>query len=835
HELGVGTFVEIGPGGVLSGMAQGCVDDIVTVPVLRGDRPEPRAVVAALAELHISGTAVDWRAFFPDARRVDLPTYAFQRERYWLDVPRTATAGLPEASDAEFWDSVESEDPASLGALLGLEPTELDVVAPKLSAWRRQRREQSAADSWRYRITWQPLADPVGATSSGTWLYVVEEETAWTEAVRAGLTEVGVTLVPCTMAEDTDREALARALAEAECERADGVLFAAAPAPALADVAPADAGTDALHRLVLLVQALGDAGIEVPLWCLTSGAVSTGPADPLTDPAAARLWGLGRIVALEQPQLWGGLVDLPAEPDLRALACLAGLLDQSDEDQLAVRPSGVSVRRLVRAPRSAAPADTAWSPRGTVLVTGGTGALGGHVARWLAGAGAEHLVLISRRGPEAPGAAELTSELEELGARVTVAACDAADRDALAELFARHTVNAVVHTAGVLDDGLIDSLTPERLDGVLRPKADAALHLHELTRDREDLDAFVLFSSMTGVWGNGGQGAYGAANAFLDALAEQRRSQGLPALAVAWGPWADGGMADGAAGDHLRRRGVRPIAALPAISALHAALTGGETSVTVADVDWDRFVPAFAGPRPCPLLHGVPEAREALEARARAARSTEAPASALVRRLLDATPGDRVRILLDLVRERAAMVLGHTGKGAFEADRTFRETGFDSLTAVELRHRLSTATGLALPATLVFDHPTPTALARHLSDELLGGHGTETAVPHAVSAVAADEPLAIVSMSCRFPGGVRTPEDLWELLSSGRDAMSGFPTDRGWDLDAIYDPDPERPGTTYTREGGFIEGADRFDAGLFGISPREALAMDPQQRLLLET
>ncbi|MER8114435.1 type I polyketide synthase [Streptomyces sp. NPDC094031] len=831
HGLGVGTFVEIGPGGVLSGMAQGCVDDIATIPVLRAGRPEQRAVVTALAELRVSGAEVDWSAFLPGARRVDLPTYAFQRERYWLDVPRTVNGGAPESSDAEFWDSVESEDRASLGALLGLEPAELDVVAPKLFAWRRQRRERSVADGWRYRITWQPLGDPVAAAPSGTWLYVVPEETAWTEAIRAGLTELGVTLVPFAITEDTDRAALARSLAEAAHEqRPDRVLFAAAP----------DAGTGAshrlvLHRLLLLFQALGDAGFEAPLWCLTSGAVSTGPADPLTDPAAARLWGLGRVAALEQPQRWGGLVDLPAAPDPRALARLAGLLDRADEDQLAVRASGVSVRRLVRAPQTAAPVETAWSPRGTVLVTGGTGALGGHVARWLAGAGAEHLVLVSRRGPEAPGAAELRAELEESGVGVTVAACDAADRDALAELFARHPVNAVVHTAGVLDDGLIDSLTPERLDGVLRPKADAALHLHELTRDRQDLDAFVLFSSMTGVWGNGGQGAYGAANAFLDALAEQRRSQGLPALAVAWGSWADGGMADGAAGDHLRRRGVRPIAALPALSALHGALTHGETSVTIADVDWDRFVPAFAGTRPCPLLHGVPEAREVLEARARAAQSTEVPASALGRRLLDAAPGERARVLLDLVREQSALVLGHTGRTTFDADRTFRATGFDSLTAVELRHRLSQATGLKLPATLVFDHPTPAALARHLSDELLGGPGPESAVPHATTAVAADEPLAIVSMSCRFPGGVRTPEELWELLGSGRDAMSGFPTDRGWDIDALYDPDPDRPGTTYTREGGFIEGADRFDAALFGISPREALAMDPQQRLLLET
>ncbi|MEU0398578.1 SDR family NAD(P)-dependent oxidoreductase, partial [Streptomyces sp. NPDC006208] len=831
HDLGVTTFVEIGPGGVLSALTQGCLDDdVVTVPALRADRPEPYAIVTAIGQLHTHGISPDWQALFPGARRVDLPTYAFQRERHWLDAPQVAAAGAPEAMDAEFWHSVESEDRASLGALLGMEPAELDVVAPKLSAWRRQRREQSTADGWRYRITWQPLGDIGGAAPSETWFYVVPEETAWTAAIHAGLTELGVELVPFVVGEDTDRDALARTLANAGHGQVDGIVFAAAGAGA-----GAGAGTDALQRLVLLVQALGDTGIEAPLWCLTTGAVSTGPSDPLTDPASAQIWGLGRIVALEQPQRWGGLVDLPTELDSRSLERLAGLLAQADEDQLAVRASGVSGRRLVRAPQSAAPADAPWSPRGTVLVTGGTGALGGHVARWLATAGAEHLLLTSRRGPDAPGAAELRAELEELGARVTVAACDAADRTALAELFEQHTVNAVVHTAGVLDDGLVESLTPERLNHVLRPKVDAALHLHELTRDRQDLDAFVLFSSMTGVWGNGGQGAYGAANAFLDALAEQRRAQGLPALAVAWGSWADGGMADGAAGDHLRRRGVRAIAALPAISVLHGALTHGETSVTVADVDWDRFVPAFAGTRPCPLLHGVPEARKALEARAQAAQSAEVPASALVQRLLGATRGEQDRILLDLVREQAATVLGHTGKGAFEADRTFRETGFDSLTAVELRHRLNTATGLKLPTTLVFDHPTPTALARHLREELLGRHGLEAEAAQATAAAATDEPLAIVSMSCRFPGGVQSPEDLWELLRSGRDAVSGFPTDRGWDIDSLYDPDPDRSGRTYAREGGFIQGADRFDAGLFGISPREALAMDPQQRLLLET
>ncbi|MFC5719432.1 type I polyketide synthase [Streptomyces gamaensis] len=821
HDHGVTTFVEIGPGGVLSALTQGCVDGALTVPVLRADRPEPQAVITALGQLHVQGLSPDWHALFPGAHRVELPTYAFQHERYWLDAPQTVAQGAADAMDTEFWDLVESEDHESLGALLGLPPAELDVVAPRLSGWRRQRREQSTADGWRYRITWQPLGD-IGAVPSGTWLYVVPEETEWTAAIQDGLAELGVSIVLLTLTEDTDRESLARVLADAG-PQADGIVFAAA-------------GTQALQRLVLLVQALGDAGIEAPLWCVTSGAVSTGASDPLTDPAAAQLWGLGRVVALEQPQRWGGLVDLPGVPDSTAVRRLAGLLTQAGEDQLAVRASGVSVRRLVRAPQSAALTDALWSPRGTVLVTGGTGALGGHVARWLATAGAEHLLLTSRRGPDAPGAAELKAELEELGARVTVAACDAADRTALTELFDLHTVNAVVHTAGVLDDGLVESLTPESLHKVLRPKAQAALHLHELTRDRQDLDAFVMFSSMTGVWGNGGQGAYAAANAFLDALAEQRRAQGLPALAVAWGPWADGGMADGAAGEHLRRRGIRAIAALPSISVLHHALTHGETCVTVADVDWDRFVPAFAATRPCPLLHGVPEARTALEARDRAARAAEVPASALARSLRGTAPGEQERILLNLVREQAATVLGHTGKAAaFEADRTFRETGFDSLTAVELRHRLNTATGLKLPATLVYDHPTPTALARHLREELLGRHGTEPGAAARATAVASDEPLAIVAMSCRFPGGVESPEDLWELLRDGRDAVSGFPTDRGWDIDSLYDPDPDRPGRTYACEGGFVQGADRFDAAVFGISPREALAMDPQQRLLLET
>ncbi|GAA1671684.1 hypothetical protein GCM10009680_09340 [Streptomyces yatensis] len=477
-------------------------------------------------------------------------------------------------------------------------------------------------------------------------------------------------------------------------------------------------------------------------------------------------------------------------------------------------------------------------------MTGGTGALGAHVARWLIDKGAEHVVLTSRRGLDAPGAAELRDELTASGARVTVAACDAADREALAALVAglpaELPLTAVVHAAGVLDDGVLESLTPERFASVLRAKADAAANLHELTRDL-DLTAFVLFSSFAGSIGAAGQANYAAANAFLDALAERRRAEGLPATSVAWGPWAEGGMAaDDALEQRMRRAGVPPMAADLAIAALQRALDLDETAVTVADIDWERLAPGFTASRPSPLLLELPEVRTALEADGgRTARTAGGGAdeSSLAQRLAAVPAAERERMLLDLVRSAVADVLGHSDAEAVEADRAFRDLGFDSLTAVELRNRMNTVTGLRLPPTLVYDYPSSSALAAHLRTEILGEEsaaGAVAGVPSTTVAVA-DDPIAIVGMSCRFPGGVRSPEELWRLLVSGQDAVTGFPADRGWDLEALYDPDSATENTSYVREGGFLADAGDFDAAFFGISPREALAMDPQQRLLLET
>ncbi|MEV7546952.1 type I polyketide synthase, partial [Streptomyces sp. NPDC089915] len=865
-DAGASVFVEIGPGGVLSGLAQPLLDadSAHAVPLLRADSAEEAAAVSALARLHVHGVPLDPTA--PSGDRAgrpalhDLPTYAFQRRRYWLESTafsgRTADAAREaDPAEAGFWDSVERADLAAFAERLGLtDDAPLSSVLPALSLWRRDHRERSTLDGRRYRIAWQPATATAAAPTrpAGGWLALVPAarpaDDPWTEAALRALEEQGATVRPVPVTPGTGREELAELLRTAAHEHTvDGVLSLLAleeePHPAHPVLA------EGLATTLALVQALGDAGVDAPLWCATRGAVSTGTADPLRSPRQAAVWALGRTAALEHPGRWGGLVDLPDALDERAARRFAAVLAgaHGEEDQLAVRGAGVFVRRLLRAPRSrTAPSEPATpQPHGTVLITGGTGALGAHVARWLAGTGARHLVLTSRRGPAAAGADALRAELEELGARVTIEACDIADREAVARLLAGlpqdHPLTGVVHAAGVGTPGMLADTTAEEFAAVLAAKAAGAHHLDALLCDR-DLDAFVLFSSISGVWGAAGQAAYAVANASLDALAEHRRARGLTATAVAWGPWAGGGMVeDGDAEDRLHKRGLPALTPPSAIAALRAALTGDETAVTVADVAWERFAPSFTLLRPSPLLHGVPEAVAALADAADGTASDgrgDGELPEFARRTAALTGPERDRAVLALVRAEAAAVLGHPDAGAVPADRAFHELGFDSLTAVELRNRLGRTTGVRLPATLVFDHPSPAALAAHLLTELTTAVTGRTAAPAPTAAArAADdaEPLAIVAMSCRYPGEVRGPEDLWRLVAEGRDAVGGFPADRGWDLDSLYDPDPDRPGTTYARDGGFLYDVADFDPSFFGISPREALAMDPQQRLLLET
>ncbi|HYQ34308.1 MAG TPA: SDR family NAD(P)-dependent oxidoreductase, partial [Mycobacterium sp.] len=476
---------------------------------------------------------------------------------------------------------------------------------------------------------------------------------------------------------------------------------------------------------------------------------------------------------------------------------------------------------------------------GTVLITGGTGMAGSTLARHLvAHHGVQDLVLLSRRGPDAPGSAELIAELEAAGAGVRVVACDAADRAALAEVIAgisaqrpRKKLSGVIHAAGVLDDAVVTSLTPERVDAVLRAKVDAAWNLHELTRDL-DLSAFVMFSSMAGLVGSSGQGNYGAANSFLDGLASHRRAHGLPAISLAWGLWdqasAMTGGLDAADLARLGRDGILAMSSAEAMELFDTALIVDEPFMAPARIDLGALrAHAVAVPPMFTDLLKAPTRRRVDDSLA-AAKSK----SALAHRLHGLSEAEQHAVLLDLVRLHIATVLGNTSAEAIDPDKAFQELGFDSLTAVEMRNRLKTATGLPLSPTLIFDYPTPNGLATYMRTELAG---VPQEIKHA-SAVRAtdDDPIAIVGMSCRYPGGVNSPDDLWDMLTEGRDVLTDFPGDRGWNLAGLYNPDPDVPGACYTRTGGFVDGVADFDPGFFGIAPSEALAMDPQQRMFLE-
>ncbi|QEX89864.1 polyketide synthase [Mycobacterium tuberculosis] len=414
-------------------------------------------------------------------------------------------------------------------------------------------------------------------------------------------------------------------------------------------------------------------------------------------------------------------------------------------------------------------------------------------------------------------------------------ACDAADRAALAKVIAdipvQHPLSGVIHTAGALDDAVVMSLTPDRVDVVLRSKVDAAWHLHELTRDL-DVSAFVMFSSMAGLVGSSGQANYAAANSFLDALAAHRRAHGLPAISLGWGLWdqasAMTGGLDAADLARLGREGVLALSTAEALELFDTAMIVDEPFLAPARIDLTALrAHAVAVPPMFSDLASAPTRRQVDDSVA-AAKSK----SALAHRLHGLPEAEQHAVLLGLVRLHIATVLGNITPEAIDPDKAFQDLGFDSLTAVEMRNRLKSATGLSLSPTLIFDYPTPNRLASYIRTELAG---LPQEIKHTPAVrTTSEDPIAIVGMACRYPGGVNSPDDMWDMLIQGRDVLSEFPADRGWDLAGLYNPDPDAAGACYTRTGGFVDGVGDFDPAFFGVGPSEALAMDPQHRMLLE-
>ncbi|MFD5915017.1 SDR family NAD(P)-dependent oxidoreductase, partial [Streptomyces massasporeus] len=702
----------------------------------------------------------------------------------------------------------------------------LKVAALRLREATAEQLRAGEAVEHLYSVAFQPLRHPNRADGhTRTWL-VGGDGTLADRLGAAGDAPEPVRHCPgtdaLTVLLDADEEAPARLVVDATALGGEE-----------AHTAALTAVTDTLRMAQRL---FADERLEqTELVWVTRDSVAASPADPLDGWTGAAVWGLIRAARAEHPERTVRLVDLDAQ-DTDGDA-LAQALAATGEPETAVRAGEVLAPRLVREPTvDETDAAHRLDPDGSVLLTGGTGELGRRVARHLVHTyGVRHLVLTSRRGADAPGADDLVRELTEAGAEtVSVVRCDVADRDQLAAVLSavapEHPWTGVFHLAGVTDDALLADQDEDRVRRVMDPKAAGAAHLADLTAGL-DLSALVLFSSVSGVLGGPGQSNYAAANAWLDAMAARLRRQGRPAVALSWGMWeqsGDGMTAQLGQADlvRIRRQGIGALTERQGMRALDQALAGDRAQLVPVRLELATVQrEADRGEDVHPLLCGL------VRTTPRRTASRSGSGSDVRDRLAALPQEERLPALLALVQQEAAAVLG--GKEGIGEQQVFQQLGMDSMTAVELRRRLTAVTGVRLPSTLAFDYPTPTALAGLLLDRMALAPAAAPAAGRPVRTTeSADEPIAVVSMACRLPGGIGTPEAFWTLLAEERDGIGPFP--QRWDAYDVYDPDPEAVGKSYIREGGFLAGAEDFDAGFFGVSPREAVSMDPQQRLVLE-
>ncbi|WUL37742.1 amino acid adenylation domain-containing protein (plasmid) [Streptomyces canus] len=716
---GVDVFLEVSPHPVLlMPLTDGALllgdDRAVVVSTLYNGRGGLSEVLRTAGLLHVHGVPVDWDRCLGAGAVAALPGYAFQRQRYWAEQAKTPAPAAATPADA-FWKAVSDGGVDGVAALLGAPErlrSGIEELLPLLTAWQDRQRLDATVASWLYDEVWRP-SEPAGTgpAPDGDWALIGGggEDGPAAELDRA-LRASGATVHRLDVG--PDRDGLATALAALPPSLRGIVTFEGA------DDRLDEAGVpDGFRHVLALVQALGDSGRTVPVWAVTRGAVSVDGAEALTGPLGSLVAGLGRVVALEAPALWGGVVDLPAQPHDGWAAQFVRAVGAADhEDQIALRPRGRFVRRMVRtAPR---PGPQTWSTTGTALITGGTGGLGLQLARWLVDRGTGHLVLASRSARETPEVTALRQELTPKGVTVTLAACDVADLRQVRELIARSDtadapLRTVAHLAGVNRNAPLGAVTAGQIGAGLAAKVRGAWNLHEVLGGRA-LDAFVLYGSGASLWGGGHQAVYGAANSGLDALARHRRERGQAATVVHWGGWAGAGMLTAEDERQVEARGLLSMEPAHALHALGTALDAGLTALGVADIDWTRFAPTYSASRPRPLIEEIPEARAALStALAADPRAGDRLRGELARLGAQA----RLHTIVELIRAEAAEVLGLVPEKV-NVDQPLQQLGFDSLMAVTVRGTLARATGLALTTDVFVRYTTCEDLGRYLLGEL---------------------------------------------------------------------------------------------------------------------
>jgi acyl transferase domain-containing protein/acyl carrier protein len=861
-DLGCAVLLEVGPQPVLTASALRAWPDPATtpraIPSLRRNGADHRQITEGLANAYIAGHLPNFGALQQEsARKLDLPTYPFQRRQYWFrdkSVPATKSTEAANQTGATRTEAVQlledgriEELAALLDGTAGNQQT-ADVLN-KLAAQHNQQREAQSITDARYEIRWESSVAGVSgakADEGSAWLLIGDDADALAplaDALTAHGHQHQILGLPVS---DADEEKLEVTLREAAVDE---------PSLRILHLAALDSDGPPTMRSLLRMQhrilggtqrlfrAAVAAELRTPIWLVTRGAQRITDTDTVS-PVQSCLWGFGRAASLEHPQVWGGLADLStdgADDWSRLINQVAAA--PHGEDQVALRDRTVYVPRLTR--RAGQPTATPLALRddATYLVTGGLGSVGLEIAGYLAAHGARHLVLSGRRAPSEDALRRIDAIREQHDCEFRVIAADVANPHDVARLVT--TVQAelpplagIVHAAGEIGSTPLRTLDDTEVDRVFAGKVWGAWNLSEATADLK-LDFFLSTSSISSVWGSFGQTAYGAANAFLDGLALRHREQGVSGVSVNFGPWS-AGMADEEARARLAQRGVQTLPPADALAGMADVMAGPTAQGVVARIDWARFLPLYqqAGRRSF-----LAEVEREVPASASAPVPGPSGVTRLVEQLTLAPVQRRRKLVVEHLRDIVAEVT-RIDRAEIRDEAGFFDLGMDSLMAVELRRQVEHAVGKELPATLAMDHPRLTDVADYLLGEVLD----LSAPPTAVSAAASEarttsvipsvttgstaEPIAIVAVACRFPGSP-DPEAYWDVLSGGVDAVREIPDDR-FDIDEFYDPDQEAPGKIYTRFGGYLEGIDGFDPEFFGISPREALWMDPQQRLMLE-
>lgn len=858
-ELNCKVLLEIGPRPVLTAAALGAWPDPATAPrvitSLRRNTADHRQITEAVADAYVLGHQPDFTAFRrAHARKLDLPTYPFERRQYWFRDDRerpdqAQDAGGPRTETVRLLEDGRIEELAALLGGASDDQRTLQVLT-KLAAQHNQQRMTRSIGDDRYEIRWDKSASPLSRADVDegcSWIVVADDADAvqpLVDALTAGNRPHRVLGLPVS---DADEERLTETLRAAATD--DATLRIVHVAALEGGAAPSMRSLLGMQHQVLggtrrLFRAAVAAELRSPIWIVTRGAQRVTDTDTVA-PHQSCLWGFGRAASLEIPHVWGGLADLSHGGDNAAdewseLVDRIGVPHGSAvrEDQLALRDRAVYTPRLVR--RSGSPSGTPLQLRddATYLVTGGLGAIGLEIAGYLAANGARNVVLTGRRAPSDAAQQRIDALGAQHGCQIRVVAADVADAHDVARLLASVQAElpplaGIVHAAGEIGTTPLSALEDAEVDRVFAGKVWGAWHLSEAAADLK-LDFFISTSSIASVWGGYGQTAYGAANAFLDGLAWRLREQGIFAVSVNFGPWS-AGMADAQSRARLDQRGVRTLSPADALAGLADAVAAATAQGVVARIDWARFLPLYqqAGRRAflAELEREVPSL-----ASTAGPSATVGGKTALVERLTGAPVQQRRKLLTDYLRDAVAEVT-RVDADEIREDAGFFDLGMDSLMAVELRRRIEQGVGKEIPATLAMDHPRLSDVADYLLSDVLelGDQGSSKPRPRpaSVAPTRTDEPIAIVAVSCRFPGAP-DPEAFWEVLSGGVDAIREVPEDR-FDIDEFYDPDPDVPGKTYTRFGGFLDEIDGFDPEFFGISPREAVWIEPQQRLMLET